>query len=76
MSQTPDPNADYWTLEDVAAYWGIKYDSARRYRARGNLPPEDRKFGRSPAWRPATIINHTRPGQGARTDLKPTETEG
>lgn len=64
-----DPEADYWTLQDVAAHLGIKYDSARREKARGNLPDPDKVFGRSPAWRPATILNHQRPGKGARTDL-------
>ena len=66
----PDPEADYWTLQDVADHYGIKYASARRYRVRGELPPEDKLFGRSPVWRPATILEHKRPGQGARTDLQ------
>jgi hypothetical protein len=66
----PDPKADYWTLQDVADFYGIKYESARKERTRGHLPPEDKLFGRSPVWRPATIINHPRPGQGARTDLR------
>lgn len=69
----PDPADDYWTLKEVAAYWGITYTTARTYRSRGRgeLPEPDKVFGRSPAWKPTTIINHPRPGQGARTDLKP-----
>lgn len=72
----PDPAADWWTTEEVAAYLGIKVESIRRYRSRplanGGLPPEDRKFGQSPAWKPATIVRwHEggRPGAGRRTDL-------
>lgn len=68
----PDPNADYWTLRDIADHWGVSYNTVRTYRARGRgeLPEPDAVFGRSPAWRPATIINFQRPGQGARTDLR------
>lgn len=68
----PDPNADYWTLRDIADHWGVSYHTVRTYRARGRgeLPEPDAVFGRSPAWRPATIIRFQRPGQGARTDLR------
>jgi len=68
----PDPNADYWTLRDIADHWGVSYNTVRTYRARGRgeLPEPDAVFGRSPAWRPATIIRFQRPGQGARTDLR------
>lgn len=68
-----DPGADWWTMDDVAAYLGIAPESARRYRsrslARGGLPKEDRMFGRTPAWKPATITAWKRPGRGARSDL-------
>ena len=68
----PDPDADYWTISDIAAYWGVSEATIRTYRSRnrGELPPEDRVFGRSPAWRPATVIGFERPGQGRRTDLE------
>ncbi|MET7731241.1 helix-turn-helix domain-containing protein [Streptomyces sp. NPDC005402] len=67
-----DPKADYWTIADVAEYWGVSEATVRTYRSRGRgeLPKEDRTFGRSPAWKPATIIGFDRPGQGARTDLQ------
>jgi hypothetical protein len=42
---------------------------AYRSRGRGELPPSDRTWGRSPVWRPATITSFQRLGQGARTDL-------
>lgn len=71
-----DPVADWWTMDDIAAWLDVKYPTVRRYRARprdkGGLPPEDRMFGRTPAWRPSTIIRwhrEERRGQGARTDL-------
>lgn len=65
------PDIDYWTTADVAEYWGVTVQTIRTYRSRkrGELPEPDRIFGRSPAWKPATIINFQRPGQGARTDL-------
>ena len=66
-----DPNADYWTVADVAAYWGVSPQTIRTYRSRGRgeIPKEDQTFGRSPVWKPATIIGFERPGQGKRTDL-------
>jgi hypothetical protein len=71
-----DPSAEWWTLDDIAAYLGVKPATARRYRmpdrGKGSLPAEDRMFGRTPAWKPATIIawnEQERLGQGARTDL-------
>ncbi len=71
MRPMADPNTDYWTTADVAEYWGVTVQTIRTYRSRkrGELPEPDRIFGRSPAWKPATIINFQRPGQGARTDL-------
>lgn len=73
MGPMADPNADYWTIADIAEYWHVSPQTVRSYRSRGKgeLPKEDRTFGRSPVWRPATIINFERPGQGARTDLPP-----
>jgi hypothetical protein len=66
-----DSNADYWTIADVADHWQVSEQTIRAYRSRrrGELPPADRVFGRSPAWRPATILRFQRIGQGTRTDL-------
>lgn len=66
-----DPNADYWTINDVAEYWGVTPQTIRTYRSRrrGELPEPDAVFGRSPVWKPKTIIDFERPGQGKRTDL-------
>jgi hypothetical protein len=70
-----DPNADYWTVADIADHWGVTPATVRTYRSRkrGELPEPDKVFGRSPVWKPATILNFQRPGQGARTDLKSSE---
>ncbi|WP_179889935.1 MULTISPECIES: helix-turn-helix transcriptional regulator [unclassified Streptomyces] len=67
-----DLNADYWTVEDIANHWGVTVQTVRSYRSRkrGELPEPDKMFGRSPVWRPSTIIEFQRPGRGARTDLK------
>jgi hypothetical protein len=78
----PDPKADYWDMQQIADYLGVKLRTVWTYRTRATLPAEDRKFGNSPAWRPATIItwNTTgRPGQGAgggRPRKKPQDPEG
>lgn len=75
-AQAADPAADWWTMDDIAAHLGVKPTSIRRYRARpldkGGLPREDRMIGRTPVWKPVTVItwNETeRRGQGTRTDL-------
>ena len=65
-----DPEKPYWWIADIAVYWGIKPETVHTYRTRGWLPPEDDRIGNSPVWFPKTIIDHKRPGQGARTDLK------
>lgn len=67
----PDPEADYWTIAEVAAYLGVQESTVIVYRNRGKkgdpngLPKEDRVFGASPVYRPATIIGWKRPGRGA-----------
>jgi predicted GIY-YIG superfamily endonuclease len=66
-----DPDMDYWTITEVAEHWGVKVATVRAYRSRkrGELPDPDHVYGRTPLWRPVTVINFERPGQGARTDL-------
>jgi hypothetical protein len=73
-----DPNADYWTVADIADHWGVTPQTVRTYRSRkrGELPEPDKVFGRSPVWKPSTIIGFVRPGQGARTDLPERPTTG
>jgi hypothetical protein len=59
------------TADDVAEHWGVTEQTIRTYRSRnrGELPEPDKVFGRSPVWKPETILTFARPGQGARTDL-------
>ena len=46
---------DWWTADDCAVYLGITRSTWAAYVAREQAPPAERKFGRSPVWRPATI---------------------
>lgn len=71
VKKPADPDTDFWDLADVAAHWGVTPQTIRTYRSRkrGELPEPDKVFGRSPVWKPSTIIGFVRPGQGARTDL-------
>jgi predicted DNA-binding transcriptional regulator AlpA len=64
----PDPTADWWVPDDVAAYLDVTAKTVASYKARGQMPEPERLFGRTPAWRPATIIewNEKRPGHGGR----------
>lgn len=67
---TPDPDAEWWTTSDVAAYLGVHVATVSAYRNRGQMPEPDMTLGRTQAWRPARIIEwHTsrpRPGVGGR----------
>ncbi|MEV7011070.1 hypothetical protein [Streptosporangium sp. NPDC051022] len=79
IPEKPDLEADYWTISEVAGFLGVQINTVRVYNARsvanqrngtpkaGDLPRPDRVFGRSPAWRPATITvwnERDRPGMG------------
>jgi Helix-turn-helix domain len=46
---------DWWTTRDVAAFLNIAPSTIRAYVARGQMPEADRRIGREPVWRPATI---------------------
>lgn len=76
-----DVDAGYWTMDDIAAFLGVKLKSVHVYRQRGRneerddvpaaerrgLPKEDRMYGRTPVWKPQTIVTwqrEQRPGQG------------
>lgn len=45
----------YLDVEAVAARCQIKPETVRWHRKRGNLPPADTYFGRSPVWEAETI---------------------
>ena len=48
---------DWWTTQDVAAFLKVAPSTIRAYVARGQMPSADRRIGREPVWRPATIRN-------------------
>jgi predicted DNA-binding transcriptional regulator AlpA len=46
---------DWWTTRDVARFLHISSSTVRAYVTRGQMPKADRRIGREPVWRPATI---------------------
>jgi len=64
----PDPDTDWWTTTDVAAYLGVTVGTVSSYRARGQMPEPDRTIGRTHVWSPQRIIHwhDGRPGHGGR----------
>jgi hypothetical protein len=66
----PDPNAEWWTTSDVAAYINVRVGTVSTYRRRGQMPEADQVIGRTPMWRPRRIITwhegRPRPGVGGR----------
>ena len=66
----PDPDAEWWTTSDVAAYLGVRVATISSYRRREQMPAPDMRLGRTQAWRPAGIIawhaRRPRPGVGGR----------
>ncbi|WP_040477895.1 helix-turn-helix transcriptional regulator [Longispora albida] len=70
MEPKPDPNAEWWTTSDVAAYLGVQGSTVTNYRKRGQMPDSDLSLGRTRLWKPAKIIKwheeRPRPGVGGR----------
>lgn len=67
----PDPEAEWWTTKDVAAYLGITVAAVSSYRSRGQMPEPDKTIGtRTHLWKPARIIewhgSRERVGVGGR----------
>lgn len=64
----PDPDAEWWTTSDVAAYLGVAVSTVSTYRHRKQMPQPAQTVGRTHMWRPARIIewNESRPGHGGR----------
>jgi 8-oxo-dGTP pyrophosphatase MutT (NUDIX family) len=63
----PDPEAEWWTTKDVAAYLGIETGAVSSYRQRGQMPAPDQTLGtRTHLWKPSRITawNETRPRAG------------
>lgn len=66
MTTTPDPNAEWWTVSDIADYLGVETNTVSTYRARGQMPDADQQIGRTRVWKPRRIIDwhSNRPGRG------------
>jgi 8-oxo-dGTP pyrophosphatase MutT (NUDIX family) len=67
----PDPEAEWWTTKDVAAYLGIEPAAVSSYRKRGQMPEPDQTIGtRTHVWKPARITtwqeSRARAGVGGR----------
>ena len=66
-----DPLLGYKEMADLA---GVKPGTLRNYRNQGRLPPpDDESVPDRPRWRRSTFEAwlRSRPGRGARTDLRP-----
>lgn len=64
--------SDPLTVAQVAEYLGLSIRTVETYRADGRMP-EPTMVGRTPTWTREQIDQWqaTRPGRGARTDLRP-----
>lgn len=51
----PDPEAEWWTADDVAAYLGVARSTVHAYKVRAQMPGPDQQYGKTPLWRPASI---------------------
>jgi ABC-type dipeptide/oligopeptide/nickel transport system permease component len=67
----PDPQAEWWTTSDVAAYLGVQASTVSNYRKRDQMPAPDTTIGRTHVWRPSRIVewhgSRPRPGVGGRS---------
>ncbi|MGL5824483.1 MAG: NUDIX domain-containing protein [Nocardioides sp.] len=48
-------STDWWTTDDVASFLDVSPSTVRAYMAREQMPEPDRRMGRLPLWRPASI---------------------
>jgi 8-oxo-dGTP pyrophosphatase MutT (NUDIX family) len=67
----PDPEAEWWTTKDVAAYLGIEPAAVSSYRKRRQMPAPDQTLNsRTHLWKPSRITSwhqsRTRAGVGGR----------
>ena len=46
---------EYMDMEDVATVCKLTIGTVRQYRGSGRLPAEDKMYGATPVWKPATI---------------------
>jgi MerR family regulatory protein len=72
MAVTEPLPSDWWTTSDVARFLDVEPSTIRAYAARGQMPPADRRIGREPVWRPATIRKWDTQRPRRRRDTEPT----
>lgn len=53
---TPDPNAEWWTVDDVAEWLKIARGTVIAYHQQGKIPRRDRR-SKTLLWRPRTITD-------------------
>src|SRR5689334_22238728 len=56
VTRVPDPQAEWWTTAEVAAYLGLGTATVSSYVRTGRMPRPDLPGGRTHRWRPPTII--------------------
>jgi hypothetical protein len=56
MTTPPDPQAEWWTTSEVAAYIGVRVATVVTYRTREQMPAPDMIVGRTHMCRPARIV--------------------
>ena len=68
--------ADYWDVEP-GTIWDYRYQTLhpRKPGQAPKLPTEDDTHGRTPVWRPQTVIGFERPGRGRGGGPKHNRTE-
>ncbi len=65
VGEPPDPDAEWWTTSDVAAYTGTAISTISSYRMRGQMIEPDQKVGRTWLWKPQRVMAW-RPGGRVR----------
>jgi predicted DNA-binding transcriptional regulator AlpA len=77
VTTTPDPQAEWWTTSEVAAYLSVGVSTVSNYRKRGQMPAPEQTIGRTHVWRPQQIIEwhakRPRPGVGGRKPVQEDE---
>lgn len=53
---SPDPNAEWWTVDDVAAYLKIAHMTVIQYHQQGKIPRRDKR-SKTLLWKPRRIID-------------------
>lgn len=78
MATVTDDVDDFITASEAAVLAGCQPETFRSYERRGYAPARARTFGTTPVWSRKAILAwlESRPGTGARTDLRKREAGG